>query len=225
MPGPDDPGCDAQRILPTVYDCPVSLARDDVRAALESFDRKAGDPEAASRHAAVCLLLVPAEDPVEIALVLTRRAASMRAHAGQWAFPGGRVDEGESVRAAALREVREEIGLTIDDSRVLGQLDDYVTRSGYLMTPVVAWAVDLPFTPRAGEDEVASIHRIPLREVDVEPRFLTIPESDRPVIQVPLGDRFVHAPTGAILHQFREVVMHGRSTRVAEFEQPVFAWK
>jgi hypothetical protein len=69
------------------------------------------------------------------------------------------------------------------------------------------------------------VHRVPLRVIDVEPRFVTIPESDAPVIQLPLFGRFVHAPTGAVLHQFREVVLHRRPTRVAHFEQPVFAWR
>ena len=73
--------------------------------------------------------------------------------------------------------------------------------------------------------EVGELHRVPLALIDVEPRFLTIPESDAPVIQLPLFGRFVHAPTGAVLHQFREVVLHGRATRVAHLEQPVFAWR
>jgi hypothetical protein len=68
------------------------------------------------------------------------------------------------------------------------------------------------------------VHRVPLDLIDVEPRFLTIPESDAPVIQLPLFDRFVHAPAGAVLHQFREV-LRGRATRVAHLEQPVFAWR
>jgi hypothetical protein len=61
--------------------------------------------------------------------------------------------------------------------------------------------------------------------IDVEPRFHAIPESDAPVIQLPLFDRFVHAPTGAVLYQFRELALHGRTTRVAHYEQPVFAWR
>ena len=71
--------------------------------------------------------------------------------------------------------------------------------------------------------EVAEVHRIPLRELDVPPRFLTIPESDRPVIQLPLVGHLVHAPTAAMPFQFREVALHGRDTRVADLKQPVFA--
>jgi 8-oxo-dGTP pyrophosphatase MutT (NUDIX family) len=202
----------------------VPLTRDHVGAALTSFDRRPARADAVQRHAAVCLLIVPGEDG-EPALLITRRATTMRAHPGQWAFPGGRIDPGEGVREAALREVAEEVGLAIDPAAVLGELDDYVTRSGYCITPVVAWAADVPFEPVLQEAEVASVHRFSMDEIDVEPRFLEIAESDRPVIQVPLGSWRVHAPTGAILHQFREVVLRGRPTRVADFEQPVFAWR
>ncbi len=57
------------------------------------------------------------------------------------------------------------------------------------------------------------------------PRLIAIPESDRPVIQVPILGTLVHAPTAAVVYQMREVVMHGRSTRVDDLEQPVWAWQ
>ena len=61
--------------------------------------------------------------------------------------------------------------------------------------------------------------------VDVVPRFISIPESDRPVLQLPLGDQLIHAPTGAVLLQFREVGLLGRiGERVDEIGEPVFAW-
>ncbi|MBC8093336.1 MAG: CoA pyrophosphatase, partial [Pseudonocardia sp.] len=145
-------------------------------------------------------------------------------HPGQWALPGGRVDGAESAGQTARRELAEELGLHLTDADELGMLDDYPTRSGYVITPVVLWAgVAGELTPNP--DEVGEVHRVPLAAIDVEPRFLTIPESDAPVIQLPLFDRFVHAPTAAVLHQFREVVLHGRATRVAHLEQPVFAWR
>lgn len=201
--------------------------------ALAGFDRRAaGDAERDGRKtAAVTMTLIPApgatgEGPLadELTFLLTRRARSLRAHSGQWALPGGRADPGESITEAARREVSEEVGLDLGEERVLGLLDDYPTRSGYVITPVVLWAGGAG-EPTPNPDEVGSLHRVPLREIDQEPRFLTIPESDAPVIQVPLFDRFVHAPTGAVLYQFRELVLHGRVTRVAHLEQPVFAWK
>ena len=158
-----------------------------------------------------------------LSFLLTRRADTLRRHAGQWALPGGRLDPGETVVQAARRELDEELALDLGDDAVLGLLDDYATRSGYLITPVVLWAgaVDT-LTPNPAE--VASVHHVPLGELDREPRFLTIPESDAPVIQLPLLGGLVHAPTGAILHQAGELLLHGRATRVDHLEQPVFAW-
>jgi 8-oxo-dGTP pyrophosphatase MutT (NUDIX family) len=160
------------------------------------------------------------------AFLLCRRAARMNRHAGQWALPGGRLDEGESVVEAALRELHEELGLGLGESHVLGVLDDYPTRSGFVMTPVVLWAGDgAVITPDPGE--VAHAYRIGLHELCREdsPRFVTIPESDRPVVQLPLSGDLIHAPTGAVLLQLRRVAVEGRiNERVDHLEQPVFAW-
>lgn len=160
------------------------------------------------------------------AILLTRRGGNLSEHARQWALPGGRIDEGETALEAAMREVSEEVGLTLSTDDLLGRLDDYPTRSGYIISPFVFWA---PTTqdPVANPDEVASIHRISLRELarSDSPRFIDIPESDRPVIQVPIGGDLIHAPTGAVIYQFRAVAYDGDNIRVDEFEQPVFAWK
>ena len=162
------------------------------------------------------------------AFVLCRRAARLSTHSAQWALPGGRIDPGESVVEAALRETHEEVGVRLDESAVLGRLDDYATRSGYVMSPVVVWGgADLDLRPNP--DEVLAAYRIGLHELsrDDSPRFVTIPESDRPVVQVPLSGDLIHAPTGAVLVQFRWVGLDGRTgdaCRVLDFEQPVFAW-
>lgn len=158
--------------------------------------------------------------------VLCRRSAGLNRHASQWALPGGRLDPGESPVDAALRETDEEVGVRLAESAVLGLLDDYATRSGYVITPVVVWGgpgVEL----RPDPGEVLAAYRIGLHELvrDDSPRFVTIPESDRPVVQVPLGGDLIHAPTGALLVQFRWVGLDGRlHERVVDFEQPVFAW-
>jgi len=160
------------------------------------------------------------------AILLTRRAQHLSTHSGQFALPGGRVDPDETAEAAALREAREEIGLALAREAILGRLDDYPTRSGYVITPLVAWAGrGAPMA--ANPAEVAAIYRVPLADLERTgaPEFVTIAESDRPVIRYPLLGTTLHAPTAAVLYQFMEVCVHGRATRVAHLEQPVWAWR
>jgi mutator protein MutT len=162
----------------------------------------------------------------DAALLLTRRAGELRSHAGQWALPGGRIDAGESPEQAALRELHEEVGLQLDEGSLLGRLDDFVTRSGYVITPVLVWAGAaraLQPNPR----EVQSIHRIPVTEflrADA-PMLEKRDDSPQPVLRMPVGDSWIAAPTAAVLYQFRELCIWGRATRVAHYEQPHFAWK
>jgi 8-oxo-dGTP pyrophosphatase MutT (NUDIX family) len=160
------------------------------------------------------------------AFLLCRRASRLSRHAGQWALPGGRLDDGESPLDAALRELDEELGLRLDADSVVGWLDDYPTRSGYVISPVVLWGGADPNLEPA-PDEVFAVYRVGLQALlDSEPRFISIPESDRPVLQLPLGNDLIHAPTAAILFQLRQVGLLGRSgERVDQLEQPVFAWR
>jgi 8-oxo-dGTP pyrophosphatase MutT (NUDIX family) len=202
-------------------DAAVPLDRSAVAARLTSFPRVAVNlPELRQAAVAVCVT----EHDGMPALLLTRRAAGLRAHAGQWALPGGRRDAGETAAKGALRELAEEVGLSLGADAVLGLLDDYVTRSGYVMTPVVCWAGPAGELEGA-EAEVASVHQVPLADLDVEPRFISIPESDAPVIQLPLLGGFLHAPTAAVVHQFCRIACRGEVKRVAHYEQPVFAWR
>ena len=160
------------------------------------------------------------------AILLTRRSAKLKKHAGQWALPGGRIDAGETPEETALREREEEVGLSLGMEQVIGRLDDYTTRSGFTIKPVIVWGgivTDLVANP----DEVQAIHRIPLAEFmrDDAPILQNIPESEHPVLLMPIGNSWIAAPTAAMIYQFREVCILGKQTRVAHFEQPYFAWK
>lgn len=199
----------------------LSLA--DIAACCAAFTRDAAtSPAEGLKHAAVAIALV---DDGDLSFLLTRRADTLRGHGGQWALPGGRCDPGETAAEAALRELHEELGLLLSEKTVIGLLDDYPTRSGYLITPVVVWAgSNPPLVPNP--DEVASVHHIPVSAA-TDPdafNFVMIPESERRVVRFRWDDDHIHAPTAAMIYQFREVLA-GRATRVADLEQPVFAWK
>ena len=206
--------------------------RRNIAACCADFARlPAGELVPGLKRAAVAIALVAAGDASganasdATALLLTRRAADLRTHGSQWALPGGRCDPGETPVVAALRELHEEVGLGLAPEAVLGLLDDYPTRSGYLITPVVVWAAtDAALLPNPAE--VASVHRIALSDIERADAFdfTLIPESHRRVIRFHLAGQLIHAPTAALIYQFREVLA-GRATRVAELEQPVFAWK
>jgi 8-oxo-dGTP pyrophosphatase MutT (NUDIX family) len=162
----------------------------------------------------------------DAALILTRRSLTLKHHAGQWALPGGRVEEGESPEDTALRELSEEVGLELPRESVMGRLDDYATRSRFVITPVVVWAgpgVELTANP----GEVRSIHRIPVAEFlrDDAPLLEENRNGENPILCMPVGESFIAAPTAALLYQFREVAILGKDTRVAHYEQPFFAWR
>ncbi len=210
-----------------------------ITANLRHFPFQSGKLPEGKRAAAVAITIVHVahkpdlyEIPFEAgsenhaAVLLTRRSLKLKKHAGQWALPGGRMDAGETPEETAVRELAEEVGLTLGMECVIGRLDDYTTRSGFTIKPVVVWGgrvTDL----RANPAEVQSIHRIPVAELMREdaPILHNIPESKEPVLLMPIGKSWIAAPTAAMLYQFREVCLLGKPTRVAHFEQPYFAWK
>lgn len=218
-------------------DCSQEL-RARIAANLRAFEpRRADAPEA--RQAAVAVTVTDvglgADLPglphyatwqPDAAVILTRRSASLRSHPGQWALPGGRLDGAESAEQAALRELHEEVSVALTPADVLGRLDDFLTRSGFVMTPVVVWGgPNLATWP--DPQEVASVHRIPLSELlrDDAPVLEPTADGGEPVLRMPVGDDHIAAPTAAVLYQFREVCLLGRPTRVSHFEQPRFAWR
>jgi len=199
----------------------VADDRDIIAARVAGFERvPITRPGLRAASVAVCVLLQQ-DTPC---LLITRRAADLRRHAGQWALPGGSREPGESVPDAALRELREETGVVVAADEVLGVLDDFATRSGFLITPVVVWGGPVGALSRQAS-EVARIHVIPLADFDRPPELLRIPESPALVLRLALLGGHVYAPTAAIIHQFCQLALHGQTTRVAHFEQPVFAWR
>ena len=193
---------------------------------VEGFERRPiADDELV--RAAVAVTLV-ANDDGEAAFIITQRPFTLRRHPGQWALPGGRADEGESITETALREVDEEVGLELDADGVVGLLDDFQTRSGFIITPVVVWG---PEQPELHPDptEVYAAHVVPLADLDAPgvPKISESKPGDRPLIYFPMPflGTTIWAPTAAVLYQAREVLLHGRATRVAHFEQPRWAWQ
>jgi 8-oxo-dGTP pyrophosphatase MutT (NUDIX family) len=200
--------------------------RRNIAARCAAFARaQAAESATGLKRAAVAIALTGHGKPASAALLLTRRSAGLRSHRAQWALPGGRCDAGETQVEAALRELKEELALDLKPDAVLGLLDDYPTRSGYLITPVVVWT-DARQAISPNPDEVASVHWVDLDAIEREDAFdfTQIPESTRRVVRFHYEGRLIHAPTAAMIYQFREV-LSGRNTRVRDLEQPVFAWK
>ena len=241
--------CGSVRPPPLRYD---EVLRERVVTNLAAHQRRVVDA-AGRRHAAVALVLVDSMPDAPVvwarhadgssardarlphegllsaaggaAFVLCRRPLTMRRHPGQFALPGGRLEPGEGVVEAALRETHEEIGIDLRPDQVLGLLDDYETRSGFVMTPVVVWGGGVELKPDPAE--VMAVFRVGLHQLQRadSPRFESIPQSERPVVSVPLGSMVVHAPTAAVLVQLNWLGLQGRSDPVQDFEQPVFAWR
>ncbi|NDW45948.1 CoA pyrophosphatase [Ruegeria sp. PrR005] len=180
------------------------------------------------RDAAVAIVVTEHKDTGEACVLMTLRPPRLNRHGGQYALPGGRLDDGESETEAALRELREELGLDLGQDDVLGRLDQFPTRSGFRMSPVVMWASgDVELRP--DPSEVAQVFHLPLRELDSPdiPRLQKSENSEHPVLSAffPTLGHYMYAPTAAILYQFREIALRGKTTRVSHFDQPAFAWK
>lgn len=212
--------------------------RRHIESNLQTFDPKTYEGQRL-RQAAVAITVVEVDqdsrrddissgpvDDRDAALILTRRSARLKHHAGQWALPGGRLEQGETPEDTALRELEEEVDLALGKDHILGRLDDFATRSGFIMTPIVIWggaAVNLSPNPQ----EVRSVHRIPIKEFlrPDAPILEETHQSPHPILYMPVGHGWIASPTAALLYQFREVAILGRGTRVAHFDQPLFAWR
>ncbi|MDT7951337.1 MAG: CoA pyrophosphatase [Acetobacteraceae bacterium] len=141
------------------------LAADPTRAPAEAIAALANSDDAADLRqtaavpAAVLVLIVHGEEP---GILLTKRTSTLAKHAGQVAFPGGRIDRDDpSAEAAALREAHEEVGLPPDQPEVLGRLPDYLTGTGFRISPVLA-LLPRPVVLTPSPDEVEAIFTLPL---------------------------------------------------------------
>ncbi|MGI9406072.1 MAG: NUDIX hydrolase [Hyphomicrobiaceae bacterium] len=202
--------------------------REHLRANLDRFaPQDAPQPDLKSAAVAVVIAAHEPGSNAHPAILLTLRSARLKQHSGQYALPGGKLDAGETPAGAALRELHEELGLSLNADAVLGRLDDYPTRSGYRITPIVVWAgADCALIP--SPDEVEKVFRIPFHELasDAIPVFEPGIDESAPILfcEFPTLGHRMYSPTASILFQFREVAMRGVSTRVAHFDQPRFAW-
>jgi 8-oxo-dGTP pyrophosphatase MutT (NUDIX family) len=151
---------------------------------------------------------------------VTQRAGGLARHAGQMALPGGKLNDGESAESAAIRELHEELGLTVTPDAALGLLDDFETRSGFTITPVVMWSEARAASIVPSQSEVAHIFLLTLEEVRAV--VARAARGTSPSFHLAFWWGSMYAPTAAIIYQFREVALAGHSTRVADFYQPPF---
>ncbi|MFT4955701.1 MAG: 8-oxo-dGTP pyrophosphatase MutT (NUDIX family) [Brevundimonas sp.] len=173
------------------------------RARFSDFDLNPDAPrlDRPLRPAAVLIPIVDhADGPT---LLLTRRSDSLASHTGQIAFPGGRLDPGETVVQAALREAVEEVGLSPDHVEPLGLSDAYETVTGFLVTPVVAW-VRPGFTLTTDPREVADAFETPwdflMDEANHRREFYDAPDGTRRWFwAMPWGERYIWGATAGML--------------------------
>ncbi len=201
--------------------------RSRIRGNLDGFAMQQME-QGGLREAAVAIVVTESAEAGQASVLMTLRPRQLGRHGGQYALPGGRLDEGEGDDDAARRELHEELGLELGQGDILGRLDPFPTRSGFRVSPIVMWAggeVDL----RPDPSEVAEVFHLPLAELDSPdiPRLEKSENSEHPVLSAyfPTLGHYMFAPTAAILFQFREIALRGKTTRVSHFDQPTFAWK
>jgi 8-oxo-dGTP pyrophosphatase MutT (NUDIX family) len=177
------------------------------------------DANAHLDNAVKASVLVAIVDRAQPTVLFTVRSPQLKKHSGQISFAGGRLDESDpSDVHAALREAQEEIGLRASDVRVMGEMNKYLTGTGYLVTPVVAW-VDPRMQLTLNPHEVTEIFEVPLR-------FLMNPSNHRrhsrdfegkrrewfsmPYIEEgqERQERFIWGATAGILRNFYHFLMH-----------------
>ncbi|HEV2029902.1 MAG TPA: CoA pyrophosphatase [Candidatus Dormibacteraeota bacterium] len=196
------------------------MRRCSLRSALETNLRGLDRVRSGQALKPAAVAIVVLDDGGHPAIPIFQRTSDMSRHAGQMALPGGRLHEGESAEACAIRELYEELGLAVRPDDVVGLLDDFDTRSGFTITPVVMCSGAAAAALQPSTFEVAQLFVIHLEDLRVAVSQASHGPSSDFSLQLPQVQVF--APTAAILYQFSEVALDGRSVRVADFYQPPF---
>lgn len=157
----------------------------------------------------------------EASIPLFVRASGLASHPGQFALPGGKLHSGERAEDGARRELSEELGLVAGSEAILGLLDDFDTRSGFTITPVVMWSRAAVTELQPSAAEVAELFLLKLADLRSAVGRAKRGTSRAFCLELPWGP--VYAPTAAMLYQFSEIALDGRTTRVNDFYQPPFA--
>ena len=192
-----------------------------LRASIESnlrvFERA---PDRQGLIAAAVAVVVLDDGRGEACIPLFVRPSGAKRHAGQFALPGGKVDAGETASEAALRELREELGLAVGADNILGSLDDFDTHSGFTITPAVIWGGAEAADLEPSRDEVQALFLLKLEDLRAAVASARRGTSRAFCLELAWGP--IYAPTAAILYQFSEVALDGRPSRVNDFYQPPF---
>jgi 8-oxo-dGTP pyrophosphatase MutT (NUDIX family) len=161
------------------------------------------------RPASVLLALL--ERTMGTTVLFTERATHLKDHAGQVSLPGGRIAAGESPAEAALREASEEVGLDPAAVDVIGSLDEFLTGTGFAVTPVIGVVADAQFVARPDPREVAGVFEVPLGVI-LDRSALSVGYFERHgsrllTYELLYGGRRIWGATAAVLRNFQDVVL------------------
>jgi mutator protein MutT len=163
----------------------------------------------APQYRRACVLVPLVHENGEWSILFSRRAANLAAHSGQIAFPGGAVEEGETLEAAAVREAEEEVGIHAGAVELIGRLDDLVTNSGFLVAPFVG-VIREKIDYVIHEAEVTEVFEVPVEALlDVaqpEVRYVSFRERQYPAYFYRYGDYEIWGLTGRMLKAFLDLV-------------------
>lgn len=177
----------------------------DLREALRSRSRQTMHIEG-FRPAAVLVPLLHGSNGLE--LLFTVRGEELTHHAGQISFPGGAVDDGESIEEAALRETREEVGIEVPREAIIGRLDDHPSPARFIATPVVA-VLPWPQPMSPNPTEVAEVFSVPLQELrGVVPRWeeRSLHDFRRRIHFYSWGERLIWGFTGNVVKDLLDLL-------------------